>query len=291
MKRIIAAVLVLALTLSLCACKSSDYKEATELYEDERYERARDIFAELGDYEDSAQMVMECDYQLALEHLEAGEYEQALAIFEGLGDYEDSTQRITECNYQIALEHFDDGEYIQAREIFLQLGDYENSQDLVVQSARGMVIEYVKENEIPDKTLTDMTVSRVTTENDQLLLVYAVGMSGFINIDVRIGMGINLDGTTLVAGTEEVSNYAADWSAEAGGIVDINSYKSTDIFEWSTVEASGYNANGRVTNDESTLWLRMFSTISVKEMTAHLAEVLESSGLGLTMADIGFTSY
>ena len=291
MKRIIAAVLVLALTLSLCACKSSDYKEAIELYEDERYERARDIFVELGDYEDSAQMVMECDYQMALECLNDGEYEQARTIFAGLGNYKDSVQKISECDYQTALEYLDDGEYVQARELLLQLGDYENSADLVVQAARGIVIEYAKKNDIPDRKISDVAVTRVTEANGQLLLVYAVGMSGLINFDVRFGVVISLDGTTIVAGTEEGSSYAADYSAEASGFLDISTYKDGDVFDWTEIDASGYDANGRVTGDKSTLMLRTISTAALKETTAHLAQVLESSGLGLTMADIGFTSY
>ena len=252
MKRIIAAVLVLALSLSLCACKSSDYKEAIELYEDEKYEQARDIFVELGDYEDSAQMVMECDYQMALEYL-------------------------------------DDGEYVQARELLLKLGDYENSADLAVQAARGIVIEYAKKNDIPDRN-SDGVVTRVTEENGQLLLVYAMGMSGVINLDVRVGVGISLDGTTIVVGTEEVFSHAADYSAEARGIIDISTYKDGDVFDWTEIDASGYNADGPV-NGDSTLMLSILSTAALEETTAHLAQVLESSGLGLTMADIGFTSY
>ena len=90
MKRITVVVLVLAMALSLCACKSSDYKEALELYEDERYEQARGIFVELGDYKNSGEMVNQCDYQLALVHMEDGEYEEAKAIFVKLDGFEDS---------------------------------------------------------------------------------------------------------------------------------------------------------------------------------------------------------
>ena len=130
MKKFVAVVLALVMTLSLCACNSLDYKEAMELYEDESYERARELFVELGDYENSAEMVNQCDYQLALEHMEDGEYEEAKALFVELDTFEDSAEKVVECNYEIAQAALEAGEYQQAYELFLELGDYKDSAEM-----------------------------------------------------------------------------------------------------------------------------------------------------------------
>lgn len=328
MKKLIAVLLALSMAISLCACKSSDYKEAQELYDDERYSRARKIFVELGDYKDSAEMVLECDYQqalilmddgdlsearelflalgdyedstkkasecgyqLATAHMDEGEFDQALTLFQALGDYKDSVKMITACNYQLALACLDAGEYAQAHMMFQELGDYEDSQERVAHAARGMLINYVMENKITPYEVSDSCFIHIIEDDGALLMAYVFEITGIINMNVRIGAQIQVDGTALMVGTEKCSSYAADWSAEGASVWDISKYHSGDAMTWDQVETSGYNANGKVYASESSLMIRLFHQAAVEKTTAHLAQVLEDSGLGLTMADIGFTSY
>lgn len=61
MKKIIAVLIVLVMILSLAGCDSSKYKEAMQMYERGEYAEAKEIFLELGDYEDSASMVKQCE--------------------------------------------------------------------------------------------------------------------------------------------------------------------------------------------------------------------------------------
>lgn len=328
MKKIIALMLILSMALSLCACKSSDYKEAMDHYDSDKFSRARKIFAELGDYKDSAEMVLECDYQQALVYMDEGDLSEARELFLELGDYEDSARKASECGYQLAsacldegdlskarelflalgdymdsaemvsqcdyrqaLACMDVGDFVSARALFLELGDYEDCRERVAHAARGILINYVKENEIPDSKVTDGTYIRITENDGALLMAYVMEFTGIINMDVRIGMQFYIDGTGLLAGSEDVLTHAADWEAEAASDWDISAYESGDALGWDHLEASGYNANGKVYDNESTLMLRMLQTAALEKSTAYLAQVLADSGLGLTMADIGFISY
>ena len=234
MKKFFAVILILSMVVSLCACDSSDYKEALEFYKDEMYKQARDIFVELGDYEDSAQMVNACDYQIAMEHMEDKKYDQAREIFVGLGDYEDSAQMVnacdyeiameymdygdfeqartifeelagyknsvqlaTECNYNLAMYSFEKGNYTQAHELFVQLGDYEDSQELVGKAARSMVVDYLKTNTVADKTESSGAIIGIRETDGNIWVGYVWEMTGIINMGLNVGATIYIDGDCL----------------------------------------------------------------------------------------------
>ena len=134
--------LVLALALMLCGCKSSDYKKADALYAAGDYAAAAEGFSALGDYKDSPERAKTAadaaDYEQAKAHLASEEYEQAIALFESLGDYEDSAALLTEAQtakteadnaaaYAGAMSLLEAGEYGQAIEALTALGDYRDS--------------------------------------------------------------------------------------------------------------------------------------------------------------------
>lgn len=107
-KRVLAIGLIAAAALSLTACDSSDYKKATSLYEDGQYAEAAEQFEALGDYEDSAEMVLTCKYAEAKELFEAADYEAAKVLFTELADYEDSAQMIQECEKELMYQTYGD---------------------------------------------------------------------------------------------------------------------------------------------------------------------------------------
>lgn len=129
MKKILVLLLVLVLAIALCACNSADYKKAVKAYAKEDYDTAREIFSELGNYEDSATMVKACDYEIACQLLDSGKQEEALALFEVLGNYKDSATKISACNYKTACQLLEAGQLQQALTLFEELGDYEDSAD------------------------------------------------------------------------------------------------------------------------------------------------------------------
>ena len=77
MKKFLCLVLSIILVLSLSACDSSDYKKAMELYESGDLDGAITAFSVLGDYEDSADMVLKIKYEKAGQYYK-DEYYDAL---------------------------------------------------------------------------------------------------------------------------------------------------------------------------------------------------------------------
>ncbi len=76
--------------LMLAGCDSSQYKKTTSLYKAGEYEAATAIFEELGDYENSPEMVKVCQYTYAAQLLQNKDYDAEKDIFNRLGDYADS---------------------------------------------------------------------------------------------------------------------------------------------------------------------------------------------------------
>ena len=292
MKKIITALLVLVMALSLCACDSSDYKEAMELYNLGNYEQARTMFVALADYEDSAEMVNKCDYQLALEYMGLGKYEEAKALFVQLGDYEDSAKMVKDCSYNIAKASMDAGEYQKARELFIELGDYEDSAANVVIAAQNMFIAYVEQQgQLVEKSSDNSNGTVLSVENGELIAAYAYKTTGIIEIDMKIGAILKPgDKQVLLVGTDKLSTYAAYYSATASCTWDIENYTKGGIMDWENFEISGRNAQG-ASYEQKNSWLDLFLTTGVGDIAEHIEKALGESGLGLTMKDIGFTNY
>jgi len=67
-----------------------EYKKAIEAMESKDYAAAAEIFSALGDYNDSAEKLLECDYMGAVELYNKGNFEAAKSVFDAMGDYQDS---------------------------------------------------------------------------------------------------------------------------------------------------------------------------------------------------------
>ncbi|MBO7253479.1 MAG: tetratricopeptide repeat protein [Oscillospiraceae bacterium] len=126
-RKMMILVTAFAMVLMFTGCDSDDYKEAMGLYESGNYAEAMEMFQALGDYEDSAQMVLACRYGQAKVLMDAGSYEEAAQAFALLGDYQDSQAQMNACKYAVAVAYMDSGDYEAAEPIFQELGDYENS--------------------------------------------------------------------------------------------------------------------------------------------------------------------
>ncbi len=117
------------------------YQEATELMEARSYEDAIPIYEELGEYEDSPDLLLEAKYLFGDQLQKNGQYERAISWYEQLPGYRDCKDRITECNYQIALKVYRLPDYTQAKELFLKLVPYKDTRDLIVDCDYGLAKE------------------------------------------------------------------------------------------------------------------------------------------------------
>ena len=110
------------------------YKRADEKLALHDFDGAIADFTALGDYQDSADKVLQARYGAALEMLEKGSFEQARVEFILLGDYQDSADKVNECDYVAAEKLLSAHEYDAAKEAFLALGDYRDSADRALEA-------------------------------------------------------------------------------------------------------------------------------------------------------------
>lgn len=148
MKKRISKILALVLTLSmlmccLTGCEELSYREAVQRYNARQYDKAAELFSELGDYEDSKALFTSSHYWAAMDLMSAGKYSAALPRFLKLGNYEDSADRAIECKYQIAIAAFLDGNYTEAETHFLDNPDYRLTREYLRQLNWQKLYDYI----------------------------------------------------------------------------------------------------------------------------------------------------
>ena len=135
-KRVTALLLCCCLSMSLAGCgEGKRYREAMELMAAGEYAAAGEVFAELGEYKDSAEQQklaqQELHYAEAGELLAQGEYADAGEAFTALGDFRDSADMARECLYQEAGALCGQGSFEEALLLYEELEDYRDSADLI----------------------------------------------------------------------------------------------------------------------------------------------------------------
>ncbi len=128
----------------------STRNQAEEYVSQGMYSEARQLYEKLGDeemldYVD--QLVLERDYDAACILMESGKYEEAKTALFALGEYKDSANLLLDCDYFWANELNAAGEYAAARKLLLDLdADYPGRDAALEESSRGMLnagLEYV----------------------------------------------------------------------------------------------------------------------------------------------------
>lgn len=176
MKRFIVLLSAMILCLTLAGCSGSQYKKATELYEQGSYAEAGEIFSKLGNYEDSADKANECKYQEASALLQNSDYDDAKELFSALGDYGDSADKVKFCDYKKAAKLLADDDYDAAKAIFSTLGSYENSADQVKECDYQKAEELFNQEKYEEALEIYETISeyresetRIATANNKIL--------------------------------------------------------------------------------------------------------------------------
>lgn len=176
MKRFIVLLSAVILCLILAGCSGSQYKKATELYEQGNYAEAGEIFSKLGNYEDSADKANECKYQEASALLQNSDYDAAKELFSALGDYGDSADKVKFCDYKKAAKLLADDDYDAAKAIFSTLGSYENSADQVKECDYQKAEELFNQEKYEEALEIYETISeyresetRIATANNKIL--------------------------------------------------------------------------------------------------------------------------
>ncbi len=109
------------------------YATAQMLWEEGRYDEAQDIFVEIQDYANSAQLIEQIQYDKGMSLANALQLEEAKLVFDSLGTFADSAAQSAKITtYQQALAIEDASEKYLA---FTELGDYLNSPQMAEEAA------------------------------------------------------------------------------------------------------------------------------------------------------------
>ncbi len=103
------------------------YNNALSCIKDGNYDKAIEIFTDLGNYKDSADRIYRTKYDVALRLYGNEKYEDAYLLFDGLGDYRDSLGLKKECVYKNALTLLNSGKWAEAKEKLLSLSNYKDA--------------------------------------------------------------------------------------------------------------------------------------------------------------------
>ncbi len=122
------------------------YQNALSLLDEGEYARARDLFDQLGTYEDAVQRSLQCTYGLAEQAQAAGDLDQALQGFLSAVGYEDALLRADECRYALAERSLQAGDERAAFGQFLELGSFRDAS----KRARTIAVTLTEE---PDEEL------------------------------------------------------------------------------------------------------------------------------------------
>jgi len=105
---LILLALCCVISLSGCDSRKKAYNEAEKLYSNGKWQEAREVFAELGDYQDAADQVKNCDYNIAENAFNSGDYQTAMNMYAEMMDFKDARAHSHEIMKRLAGQMFID---------------------------------------------------------------------------------------------------------------------------------------------------------------------------------------
>jgi hypothetical protein len=208
------------------------YNQAETALNEGRYEDAIAAFAELGDYKDSSEKLLESRYMAAKAKLDEGKYEQAMQEFSDLKSYRDSPDLYREARFRWGKALMDEGAYRDSLELFLADIEYSGVRD----ELKNVYEKAVQSGEIAvayDAATALRDFEAIAGLN---LQVIAAGRNHVV--------ALRRDGTVVAAGNNDKGQCnVQDWTdiiAVAAGFEYTVGLKSDG-----TVVATGSNHNGQ----------------------------------------------
>ena len=117
------------------AAYETKYNDAVSKEKAGEFDVAIALFAELGNYSDSSEWVIEAQnakaYAAAASLMDSEKYEEAIEAFKELNGYKDSETQITECTYLKADRLRKNGEYKEAYAIYWTILEYKDVSEIM----------------------------------------------------------------------------------------------------------------------------------------------------------------
>ena len=298
------AMLVLMGMLALCmtGCQDLDYRKAVDLYNHGRFDAAAEMFYELGDYEDSADLFTLSHYWAAVSRMEAGKYKEALPRFIKLGQYEDSEARAIECKYQMAVAAFEDGNFNDAQNYFQDIADYKQSGEYLRRiNWQALYDEVVAINDIGRKENgKTFTIHPEPDHPDQLRFSFhddPTGEEDPLCYRDQFHIILSKDSTMAVYTAHsyfafEMNGSTIGSSQTADGKLDITTCTPETPLVLDTFELTGTDNHGNTLSSTDPADCLMYDTMqkNFAMLLTVVPQLLEEAGITVTLQDIGFDS-
>lgn len=294
MKRILSALIVLALAVSMAGCSVQDYQTAGTLYKEGKYAQALEIYEALGDYADSAKMADICrqkaNYEKAGQLLAAGEYEQAAQMFDELGMYSDSPLMAAESRYIGGKASLEAEDYERAIALLTILGGYKDSMDLV-NLARWRWLGRSRYTKVLQDDETGFAALSLEPKGDETFRILLEKRGQILNLPYETEF------TMTLMRTRPDAAYMITYSSKnvstikevASGIVTLRAF--SDGLPVTAFSQTVTDADGNVTQSDQTadaLMMKAVMTEVLADVTENLPLLIEKSGADITLADLGF---
>ena len=303
-RKFIALLLILLLTLSLSGCDSLTYREAINLYNDQEYDQAAELFSQLGEYEDSKALFQRSRYYEAVKLMEQGDYSAAQPRFIKLGDYEDSAQRLLECRYQLALVAFNEGDYDRAEQEFLEFPEYRQTPEYLRQINWLKFYHYVLETgteedgcRVISATQEDRTVKVFVDQAEPDRLFFSAVWEKDLGYTFRDNLKISVTRDSFDGVFSASSSFTMDFNGKEIGSVQTaeGQFSVTDCTADMTLIVETFSKTvtdnqGKVTDSTDPMDATMFEAMqeNYAAIMAVFPQVVADSALGITPADMGF---
>ena len=239
--RFLKVLLISGLCFALTGCASKEekaYKNAVQLMESGQYQEAITAFTDLGEYEDSQEMILKASYLQASSYLENGDYDSAIRAFTKLNSYEDSETMILESYYQQGIDFSGDKrEWYQAVQSFEHCPGYKESDQLAVQAK----VNYLKGHCHPLDNIARKYIDQLMEENNEdALKIYQDLMkvtirrayTGWKNTETNKEMpGLDFIAKSDYAHTIDVLKYSITFASGYTQYGEVNNIKTDTPFE------------------------------------------------------------
>lgn len=289
--------MICALAFSMTGCDALDYRDAIDLYNSGNYAEAAEMFAVLGDFEDSARLEKLCHYWIAVDTMEAGEYEKAIALLEAMNGYEDCAQRITECQYQLALQSFEAGDLTAAEGYFLLAPEYRQAPEYLRQITWQKFFDVVSET--PLRLETEEKSYALIADADANQLVFYVGSQTDKGYTFLSDLTLTVTRDSMIANLTATDGFSMGFRDDAIGAeqvmygrVDIatctpETVPLIDTFEKTVKDNQG---NTTTSTDIADSLMTDLMLANFRDLMTAIPEMITEAGMELTLHDIGFSA-
>lgn len=297
LKAATAVALICILAFSMTGCDALDYRDAIDLYNAGNYAQAAEIFAQLGDFEESDRLETLCHYWIAVDTMEAGSYEAAIPLLESMNGYEDCADRITECKYQLALQAFEVGDFPTAESYFLEAPDYRQAPEYLRQITWQKFFDAVVEN--PLQTETDGKVFTLVANVADNRLEFYTGTRVDNGFTFHNDLKIILSRDSLIADFIATDAFSMDFGDDTigseqtmSGRMDISTCTEDTIPLVEAFEKTIKDNQGNTTTSTDPVDSLMTDEMltNFRDLMTVIPELVNAADFGLTLSDIGFSA-